>query len=338
MKFDDEPLVPGENLPIRPGHVSPGRLERVLRAGAFVVTAEIAPPDSADPDEVYDRAALFDGYVDAINATDGSGAHCHMSSVGMCSLLTRRGYAMVMQVSARDRNRIAIQGDVLGASAMGVSNILCLTGDGVSAGDHPGAKPVFDVDCMSMLNMLRGMRDEEQFLSGRKLSSPPRVFLGAAANPFSPPLDYRPLRLAKKIEAGAQFIQTQYCFDIARFRDYMASVRDMGLHEKAFILAGVGPLASAKSAEWIRDNVPGVHIPDETIRRLRGAEDQKQEGVNLCIDMIHQIKEIDGVHGVHIMAFRQEGCVAEIVERSQALDGRELWHPGIARDAEPAIH
>ena len=338
MKFDDEPLVPGENLPVRPGHDSPGRLERVLRAGAFVVTAEIAPPDSADPEDVYARAALFDGYVDAINATDGSGAHCHMSSVGMCSLLTRRGYAMVMQVSARDRNRIAIQGDVLGASAMGVSNILCLTGDSVGVGDHPEAKPVFDLDCMSMLNMLRGMRDDRQFLSGRKLSSPPRVFLGAAANPFGPPLDYRPLRLAKKVAAGAQFVQTQYCFDLEVFKNYMAVVRDMGLHEKVFILAGVGPLASAKSAEWIRSNVPGVHIPDHTIARLAGAEDQKSEGVNICVDMIQQIKEIEGVHGVHIMAFKQEQRVAEIVTRSGVLAGRELWQPGIGRDVDPAIH
>lgn len=337
MKFDDEPLIPGENLPLLPGHSSPGRLERVLRAGAFAVTAEIAPPDSADPDEVYDRAALFDGHVDAINATDGSGAHCHMSSVGMCSLLTRRGYAMVMQVSARDRNRIAIQGDVLGASAMGVSNILCLTGDGVEVGDHPEAKPVFDLDCISMLSMLRGMRDEEKFLSGRRLSRPPQVFLGAAANPFGPPMDYRPLRLAKKVEAGAQFIQTQYCFDIDAFKNYMAKVRDMGLHEAAFILAGVGPLASAKSAEWIRRNVPGVHIPDQLIKRLQGARDPKEEGVSICVDLIAEIKEIDGIHGVHIMAYRQERRVAEIVARSNALDGRELWHPGIARDADPAV-
>lgn len=337
MKFDDEPLLPGENLPIRPGHSSPGRLERVLRAGAFAVTAEIAPPDSADPEEVYKRAALFDGIVDAMNATDGSGANCHMSSVGMCSLLTRRGYAMVMQVSARDRNRIAIQGDVLGASAMGVSSILCLTGDSVGVGDHPEAKPVFDLDCISMLGMLREMRDERRFLSGRALSSPPQVFLGAAANPFGPPLDYRPLRLAKKVAAGAQFVQTQYCFDIAVFRDYMRAVRDLGLHEKVFILAGVGPLASAKSAEWIRGNVPGVHIPDSIIRRLRGAEKQTQEGVNICVDMIRELKDIEGVSGVHIMAYRQEHRVAEIVERSEALAGRELWHPGIARDAEPAI-
>ncbi|MBT8098108.1 MAG: methylenetetrahydrofolate reductase [Gammaproteobacteria bacterium] len=338
MKFEDEPLVPGENLPIREGHVSPGRLERILRAGVFAVTAEIAPPDSADPNEVYERAAMFDGHVDAINATDGSGAHCHMSSVGMCSLLTRRGYAMVMQVSARDRNRIAIQGDVLGAAAMGVSNILCLTGDSVEVGDHPEAKPVFDVDCMSMLNMLQKMRDERQFLSGRQLSSPPQVFLGAAANPFGPPLDYRPLRLEKKIAAGAQFIQTQYCFDIERFREYMRHVRDLGVHEKAFILAGVGPLASAKSAEWIRSNVPGVHIPDSVIKRLSNAARQREEGVQICIDMIRELKGIDGVSGVHIMAFRQEHRVAEIVERSGVLDGRELWQPGVARDAEPALN
>jgi methylenetetrahydrofolate reductase (NADPH) len=309
-----------------------------LRAGAFAVTAEIAPPDSADPEDVYERAARFDGCVDAINATDGSGANCHMSSVGMCSLLTRRGYAMVMQVSARDRNRIAIQGDVLGASAMGVSNILCLTGDGIEVGDHPGAKSVFDLDCMSMLNMLRVMRDDEQFLSGRKLVSAPPVFLGAAANPFGPPLDYRPLRLAKKVEAGAQFIQTQYCFDIDIFRDYMNAVRDLGLHEKVFILAGVGPLASAKSAEWIRTHVPGVHIPDHVIDRLKGAENQKEEGVSICVDMICEMKEIEGVSGVHIMAYRQEDRVAEIVERSDVLAGRELWYPGVARDADPAIN
>jgi methylenetetrahydrofolate reductase (NADPH) len=327
MKFDDEPLVPGHPLPIRPGHYSPGRLERVLRAGAFAVTAEIAPPDSADPNEVYERASLFDGYVDAINATDGSGANCHMSSVGMCALLTRRGYAMVLQVSARDRNRIAIQGDVLGAAAMGVYNILCLTGDGVDVGDHPEAKPVFDVDCMSMLGMVRGMRDDGQFLSGRKLTSPPNVFLGAAANPFAPPLDYRPLRLAKKVAAGAQFVQTQYCFDMDLFRNYMAAVRDAGTHEKVFILAGVGPLASARSAEWIRSNVPGIHIPDAVIQRLKGADNEKEEGVRICVEMINELREIEGVDGVHIMAFRQEHRVGEIVERSGVLDGREPWRP-----------
>ncbi|MBT3798171.1 MAG: methylenetetrahydrofolate reductase [Porticoccaceae bacterium] len=326
MIFEDEPLA-GENLPILPGHDSPGRFERILRAGHFAVTAEIAPPDSADPHEVYQRAALFDGYVDAINATDGSGANCHMSSVGMCALLTRRGYSMIMQISCRDKNRIAIQGDVLGASAMGVSNVLCLTGDGVQSGDHPQAKPVFDMDCMTSLQMISGMRDDGQFMSGRKISSPPQVFLGAAANPFAPPMDYRPLRLAKKVAAGAQFVQTQYCFDIDRLKDYMSEVRDMNLDKKVFILAGVGPLASAKSAEWIRNNVAGVHIPDEIITRLAGAKDQCQEGVNICIDMVNQVKEIEGVSGVHIMAYRQEERIAEIVGKTKVLGDRTPWHP-----------
>lgn len=316
-------------MPILPGHVSPGRLERILRAGAFAVTTEIAPPDSADPHVVYERASVFDGYVDAINATDGSGAHCHMSSVGMCALLTRRGYSMVMQVSCRDKNRIAIQGDVLGASAMGVSNILCLTGDGVQSGDHPEAKPVFDMDCMTSLEMVRGMRDDARFLSGRKLTHPPAVFLGAAINPFAPPFDFRPLRLAKKIAAGAQFVQSQYCFDIDMFKQYMARVRDLGLHEKVFILPGVGPLASAKSAQWIRTNVAGVHIPDAVIKRLRGAENQAQEGVNVCIDMVNQLREIEGVHGVHIMAYKQEHRVPEIVEKTGVLGDRVPWHPGV---------
>ena len=326
MRFDDEP-APGENLPILPGHTSPGRFERILRAGHFAVTAEIAPPDSADPEAVYARAALFDGYVDAINATDSSGANCHMSSMGICSLLTRRGYAMILQQSCRDRNRIAMQGDILGAAAMGVCNVLCLSGDGVESGDHPQAKPVFDMDSISALGMVRHMRDEQQFLSGRAISSPPRLFLGAAANPFAPPLDFRPHRMAKKIAAGAQFIQTQYCFDVDRMKTFMAQVRDLGLLEEAFVLAGVGPLASAKAAEWIRKNVAGVHIPDDIIRRLAGAEDQKQEGVDLCVDLIEQMREIEGVSGVHIMAYRMEDRIGEIVSRSNALNGREPWRP-----------
>lgn len=323
---------PSQLLPVLDGHVSGGRLERVLRAGHFAVTAEIAPPDSADPEEVYNRAQVFDGCVDAINATDGSGANCHMSSVGVCSLLTRRGYAMVMQVSCRDKNRIAIQGDVLGAAAMGVANILCLSGDGVQAGDQPDAKPVFDLDCMSLLQMVTSMRDQGQFLSGRKLTSPPRVFLGAAANPFGPPLDYRPLRLQKKIEAGAQFVQTQYCFDLDLLRTYMARVRDLGLTERCYILIGVGPMPSAKTAAWIRDNVPGVHIPDEIIRRLLGATNQREEGLKICVEMIQAVKEMEGVHGVHVMAYRQEERVPEIISASGVLEGRKPWYPGMRTD------
>jgi len=327
MNFSDEP-EPGEPFPMLPEYTSTGRLERVLHTGKFAVTAELAPPDSANPNDVYARARVFDGYVDGMNATDGSGANCHMSSVGMCALLTRIGYAPVMQIACRDRNRIAIQGDVLGGAAMGVANILCLTGDGVQAGDHPGAKPVFDLDSISLLETVCIMRDQGQFLSGRRIAEPPRVFLGAVANPFAPPYEFRPLRMAKKITAGAQFIQTQYCYDIPQFKVFMNRARDLGIFEKCFILVGVGPLASARAATWIRNNVPGIHIPDAVIKRLACAQDQKKEGKQLCIDLIQELREIEGVSGVHVMAYRQEETVAEIIDRSGVLEGRVPWYPG----------
>lgn len=327
MKFDDEP-VPGYPLPILPGHTSPGRLERVLRAGSFAITAELDPPDSADPEDVYRRARVFDGYVDAINATDGSGANCHMSSLAVCSLLTRVGYAPVMQISCRDKNRIAIQGDILGGAAMGVCNMLCLTGDGVQAGDHPQAKPVFDLDCMSLLEIGRGLRDEHRFQSGRKVTFAPRVFFGAAANPFGLPFEWRAERLAKKVAAGAQFVQTQYCYDVPRLREFMKRVEDLGLLGKVFILVGVGPLRSAKAGEWMRTNVPGIHIPDAVLKRVAGAEKQALEGRQVCIDIIQEVREIKGVSGIHMMAYRQEDTVPEIIERSGVLAGRVPWYPG----------
>ena len=327
MSYADEP-VPGYPLPIRPGHSSPGRLERLLREGRFVVTSELAPPDSADPNAVYERAALFDGAVDAINATDGSGAHCHMGSLSVCALLTRLGYALIQQISCRDKNRIAIQGDILGGAAMGVTNMLCLSGDGVQTGDHPEAKPVFDLDCMSLLETARTMRDGGTFLSGRRIDAPPRVFLGAAANPFVEPLDGRPARLAKKVAAGAEFVQTQYCYDVPRLRRYLDAIADLGLRDKVFVLVGVGPLASARAATWIRTNVPGVHIPDAVIERLAAADDPKEEGIRLCVELMQEIREIDGVHGLHVMAYRQEHRVPEIVERAGVLGDRVPWHPG----------
>ena len=280
---DENPA--GIDLPLErlPGHSSRGRLERVLRRGEFAVTAELNPPDSANPDDVYDRAKVFDGWVDGINAVDASGANCHMSSVGICALLTRMGYAPIMQIACRDRNRIAIQGDVLGGAAMGVANILCLTGDGVQAGDQPGAKPVFDLDCMSLLETIRIMRDNGKFLSGRKLTTPPEVFLGAAD---------QPVRAARSISGRtgsprrspparsscrASTASTCRCSAPTCSR-----IRDLGLTEKCFVLCGVGPLASAKTARWIRSNVPGIHIPDAIIKRLEGAQDQKKEGKQLC--------------------------------------------------------
>jgi methylenetetrahydrofolate reductase (NADPH) len=300
------------------------RLERVLQSGRFAVTAELNPPDSADPQSVYDRALVLAEVCDAINATDASGANVHMSSVGVCALLTRAGYEPVMQVSCRDRNRIAIQGDLLGAAAMGVRNVLCLTGDGVQAGDQPEARPVFDLESMTLLRIARMMCEQGQFLSGRKLEVPPRFFLGAASNPFVPPYDYRPLRLAKKIAAGADFIQTQYCFDVDRFRQFMQSVRAMGLHQQAFILAGVGPLRSAKAAEWMRTHIPGVVIPADLIRRLRGVPGsrQREEGKQICVEIIQEVREIEGVSGVHVMAYRQEELVAEIIEEAGCLPRR----------------
>jgi 5,10-methylenetetrahydrofolate reductase len=324
-ELDENPNDPSQQLAQLTGHSSRGRLERILRRGEFAVTAELNPPDSADPTEVYERGAVFDGWVDAMNATDGSGANCHMSSVSICALLTRFGYAPVLQISCRDRNRIAIQGDVLGAAAMGVNNILCLTGDGVQAGDQPSAKPVFELDCMSLLETIRIMRDEGRFLSGRKISAPPQVFLGAAINPFAPPHDFRPLRLKKKIEAGAQFVQSQYCYDLGILKDYMQRVTDMGLHQKCFILIGVGPLASAKTARWMRSNVPGVYIPDAIIERLEGAQDQKREGKQICIEIIQQVREIIGISGIHVMAYRQEEFVSEIVHESGVLSDRKPW-------------
>jgi methylenetetrahydrofolate reductase (NADPH) len=274
------------------------------------------PPDSADPADVFEAAKPLAEVADAINLTDASGANCHMSSIGMCALLTRMGHGSVYQISCRDRNRIAIQGDVLGAAAMGVRNVLCLTGDDVGAGDQPGAKPVFDLDSLTLLRTIRTMRDEGVFLSGRKIVKPPRLFLGAAENPCIEPLEWRPERLAKKVAAGAEFIQTNYIYDLPQFEKFMARVRDLGLAKKVFILPGVGPLASAKAARWMRSKVPGIHIPDSVIERMERAEKPGEEGKRICIELIQQIKEIAGVAGIHIMAYRREHLVAEIVREA----------------------
>ena len=304
------------------GHSSNSRLERVLRAGRFAVTAELNPPDSADPADVFEAARPLAEVADALNATDASGANCHMSSIGICALLVRAGYGMVYQISCRDRNRIAIQGDVLGAAAMGVGNILCLTGDGVGVGDQPGARPVFDFDSLSLLRTIRTMRDEGVFLSGRKITRPPHLFLGAAENPCIPPYDWRPERLAKKVEAGAQFIQTNYIYDIPLFERFMARVRDLGIDKKTYILAGVGPLASAKAARWMRANVPGIHIPDAVIERVEKSAKPAEEGRRLCVELIQRVREIEGVAGVHVMAYRREHQVSEIMAEAGILEAR----------------
>ena len=328
---------PGDPLPRLEGHVSHGRFEQVLRAGHFTVTTEIAPPDSADPSEVLKRASLFDGYVDAINATDGSGANCHMSSLAVCAILTRAGYSPILQVSCRDRNRISIQGDTLGAAALGVCNVLCLSGDDVGAGDHPEAKPVFDLDSISLAKTIRTMRDDSQFLSGRKLDLEPRMLIGSSINPFVPPIMNRANQLAKKIASGADFIQSQYCFDIAMLKDFMSQARDLGLTEKAYIIIGVGVLPSAKTAKWMRENVPGVHIPDPIIQRLEQTKKPKLEGRKICAEIMQQAKEIEGVSGVHVMAYRQEKWVGDVVKRSGVLGDRKPWSPEKSESPEKPI-
>ena len=238
-----------------------------------------------------------------------------------------------MQMTCRDRNRIAIQGDLLSAAALGIRNLLCLTGDGVAHGDDPGAKPVFDLDVVALLDTARRMRDDGVYRSGRKLAAPPRLFLGAVDNPFAPPLDLRLIRLAKKIEAGARFVQTQYCFDIKMLERYMTRVREDGLHDRCSIIVGVGPIVSPRAAHWMRAHVPGIHIPDEVIARLERARDPRGEGIRMCIETIQQIRAIEGVAGIHLMATKKEHLIQEIVHASGVLAGRL---PSLAAKAEYA--
>jgi methylenetetrahydrofolate reductase (NADPH) len=302
-------------------HLAISHLEQVLRSGRFAVTAELNTPDSADPQDVYRAAEQLSGVCDAINVADSSGANAHMSGMTTSALLVRSGYEPVFQITCRDRNRIALQGDLLGAAALGIRNILCLTGDDVTVGDQPQAKRVFDFDSIQLLRTASIMRDHGKFLSGRTIQVPPRLFLGAASNPFAPPSAWRPQRLAKKIEAGADFIQTQYCFDLPVLRAFMRRVRELGLHERVFILVGVGPLTSLKTAKFMQTRVPGVFIPDSIIDRLRGASQKHQydEGRRILLETIEQIREIEGIAGIHLMAYRHEHLVAEIIEEAGLL-------------------
>jgi len=291
-------------------------LEQACRSGRFVLTVEVAPPDSADPAALLARASRFAGLVDAINITDGAGGNCHMSSVAASAILAAGGLAPVYQIACRDRNRIAIQGDVLGAAALGVKNILCLTGDDVSQGDHPQAKPVFDLDAVSLLRITRGMCDRGEYASGRKLDVAPSLFIGATANPFVPPYQDRILNLEKKVDAGAQFIQTQFCFDLPLLEDFMREVRRRELHRRASIIVGVGTLGSARALAWMAEHVPGIHIPATMLQRIAAASDQKAEAKRICIETIQAIAAIEGVAGVHVMGHKNEDTLAEIIVES----------------------
>lgn len=239
-----------------------------------------------------------------------------MSSVAASAILAARGYAPVYQIACRDRNRIAIQGDIIGAAALGVKNILCLTGDDVSQGDHPQAKPVFDLDAVSLLHIARGMCDQGQYASGRRLETPPDFFIGASANPFVPPYRDRIANLEKKVVAGARFIQTQFCFDVELLADFMREVRRRELHKRAHIIVGVGTLGSAKALQWMAAHVPGVHVPATLIERIARADNQKLAAKNICLETIKAVLAIDGVAGIHVMGHKNEDVLAEIIVES----------------------
>jgi 5,10-methylenetetrahydrofolate reductase len=290
--------------------------EQACKSGRFVVTVEVSPPDSSDPGVLIARASRFRELADAINITDGAGANCHMSSAAAAAVLVANGLTPVAQFSCRDRNRIALQGDILGAAALGVHNILCLTGDDVSQGDHPYAKPVFDLDSISLLRITEAMRDRGTFASGRKLDVAPNLFLGATANPFVPPFLDRIANLEKKIDAGAQFIQTQFCFDVPMLADFMRDVRVRSLHQRCAIIVGVGTLSSAKSLRHMARHVPGVHIPESVLQRVAGADNQKAEAKTVLIETIRAVSVIEGVAGVHLMGYRNDDMLAEAIEDS----------------------
>ncbi|MEA1990993.1 MAG: acetyl-CoA decarbonylase/synthase complex subunit delta [Thermodesulfobacteriota bacterium] len=294
--------------------ISGSNLEQILTSGQFAVTGELGPPKNGDFDVVRDKARILKGHVDAVNITDCQTAIVRMSSLTAGLIALAEGVEPVMQMTCRDRNRIGIQSDILGASALGIKNLLCLTGDHQKFGNHPQAKGVFDMDSIQLLGMVKAMREDKKFQCGDEIKAhEPRLFLGAAANPFADPFEYRPIRVAKKVEAGASFIQTQIIYNVEKFARFMEIVRDLGLHEKVYILAGVTPPKSVGMARYMKKFVPGLDVTDEVIERLKGAKDPKEEGINICVDIIKQVREIPGVAGVHVMAIEWEQAVPEIV-------------------------
>jgi methylenetetrahydrofolate reductase (NADPH) len=297
------------------------RLKRILDMGELAVTAECGPPKGADPDAILRKADLLSGKVDAINVTDNQTAIVRMSSLAACSLLLSRGLEPVLQVVVRDRNRIALQSDILGASAIGIKNILCLSGDHQCFGNQPQAMGVFDLDSIQLVQTVKNMRDQGTVLGGESLTKSPQLFIGAAANPFADPLELRVIRLAKKIRAGADFIQTQCVYNLQRFQEWMSMIRDKGLTEQVSILAGVTPLKSAGMARYMKNKVAGMDIPDEVITRIEGVPKTKQrkEGIQICVETIQRLKEMQGIKGFHVMAIEWEEVVGEIVERAGLL-------------------
>jgi methylenetetrahydrofolate reductase (NADPH) len=319
--------APREQTPaVQPIQKSGSRLEKVLATGHFAVTAELGPPKSADVETIRAKAGCLKGCVDAANITDNQTAIVRMSSIAAGVLALREGVEPVIQITCRDRNRIAIQSDVLGAYALGIRNILALSGDHQKFGNHPTCKNVYDLDSIQLIHTLKTMRDEKKFACGEEIRNSrkapvvePRIFIGGAENPFGDPFEFRVIRLAKKAAAGADFIQTQCVYDMERFEEWMRQVRGRGLHERVKILAGVTPLKTAGMAKYMRDSVAGLSVPDYYIERLEKAEDAAEEGIRISVEQIQRFRQIEGIAGVHIMAIEWEKRVPEILERAGLL-------------------
>jgi methylenetetrahydrofolate reductase (NADPH) len=300
---------------------SGSNLEKILQAGHFAFTGELGPPRGTDAEEVRKKAGFLKGNVDAVNITDNQTAVVRMASWAASLIAIQEGLEPNFQMVCRDRNRLAMQADILGAYALGIRNMLCLSGDHMKFGDHPNAKGVFDIDSMQLIQTVKRMRDEGKFLSGAEIEHPPKIFIGAASNPFADPFEWRVHRLAKKIAAGVDFIQTQCIYNMEKFRNFIAMANDMGLTEKVYILAGVTPMKSVGMANYMKNKVPGMDVPDEIIKRLKGAEKGKvaEEGIKIACEQIEEFKTMKGVAGVHLMAIEWEHKVPEIAKQAGML-------------------
>ncbi|MFC1863114.1 methylenetetrahydrofolate reductase [Thermodesulfobacteriota bacterium] len=305
---------------------SGSNLEKILKLGHFAFTGEVGPPQGANVEHLKEKAHHLKGNVDAVNVTDNQTAVVRMSSWAASIILIQEGLEPNFQMVCRDRNRLAIQSDILGVYSHGIRNMLCLSGDHQKFGNHPEAKNVFDIDSMQLIQTVKAMRDEGKFINGDDIDVPPKLFIGAASNPFAEPFDFRVHRLAKKIEAGADFVQTQCIYNMEKFREFMKQAVDMGLHEKCYILAGVTPMKSVGMARYMGKSVPGMDVPDSLIDRLKGAGKGKvaEEGIKFAIEQIEEFKKMEGVAGVHLMAIEWEHKVPEIAERAGVLPRPEV--------------
>ena len=301
-------------------------IEKVLEQGGFVVTSECGPPRGSDPEVIRRKGELLRGVVDGVNVTDNQTSVVRMSSLSACVILKGMGLEPILQMVCRDRNRIALQSDLLGAAALGISNVLCLSGDHQKFGDHPQGKNVYDIDSVQLIQTVCRLRDEGKFIGGDEVKGRPMLFVGAAENPFADPFEIRAARLGKKVKAGCEFIQTQCVYNVERFARWMEMVCERGLHERCGILAGVTPFKSAGMANYMKKNVPGMDIPDDMIARMKGVAKEKQaeEGIRICVETIERLREIPGVRGIHIMAIEWEEKVAEIVKAAGLLPRPEI--------------